>query len=185
MEHCARPAAEADLGDLRRLWDQAVAELDGQRGGWSLAGGLWRDDLDAFLGHALAGGDGDRLMVLGTSRGRPVGVASLMADRDRREPLGVLELIYVEPPSRRTGIAAAMLQLVLDRCEEWGVAGLDAPALPGNRTAKSFFERLGMRARLLVMHRTTGAPPEDHDASHVDRAADGQGPADVGPPAGG
>ncbi|MDE3204624.1 MAG: GNAT family N-acetyltransferase, partial [Acidobacteriota bacterium] len=122
MEHGARPAAAADLGDLRRLWDQAVTELDGQRGGWSLAGGLWRADLDAFLGYALAGGDdGDRLMVLGTDRGRPVGLASLMADRDRREPLGVLELIYVEPPSRRTGIAAAMLQLALERCEAWGV----------------------------------------------------------------
>ncbi len=154
----ARPATEADLGSLERLWRQAVAELDGQRGGWSLAGSLWRDDLPRFLRAAL--GDGDRFLALGMSpAGSPVGLASLAADRSRPEPLGQLELIYVEPEARQGGVAAAMLSLVLERCTVWAMTGLDAPALPGNRAAKSFFERQGMQARMLVMHRPLGDSP--------------------------
>ena len=149
----ARPARDADLEDLERLWTQAVAELDGQRGGWSLAGSLWREDLAQFLHRALHNPDGPRLLVLGLADGLPVGLASLRAERDRREPLGQLELIYVEPTARQSGVASAMLALAVARCDEWGVAGLDAPALPGNRAAKSFFERQGMQARMLTMHR--------------------------------
>jgi GNAT superfamily N-acetyltransferase len=153
----ARPAAETDLPALARLWQEAVAELDGQRGGWSLAGSLSRSDLTAFLVGALA--DPDRLLVLGEIDAEPVGLASLWADRTRREPLGQLELIFVEPEARRVGVAEAMLSVVVARCEEWGMAGLDAPALPGNRAAKSFFETQRMQARLLVMHRPLGSGP--------------------------
>lgn len=159
MEEIARPARQSDLDDLERLWKQAVAELDGQRGGWSLAGSLWRDDLAEFLRSALQGADGTHLLVVGLAGGRPVGLASLRADRDRREVLGQIELIYVEPAARQAGVAAAMLGVVVRCCEEWGVAGLDAPALPGNRAAKSFFERQGMQARMLIMHRPFVPPP--------------------------
>lgn len=153
----ARPAAEDDLAALARLWEEAVAELDGQRGGWALAGSLWRPDLPAFLALALT--DPDRFLAVGELDATPVGLASLWADRSRREPLGQLELIFVEPEVRQEGVAEAMLSLVVARCEEWGMAGLDAPALPGNRAAKSFFETQRMQARLLVMHRPLGAPP--------------------------
>lgn len=147
----ARPATAADLDDLVRLWEHAVAELDGQRGGSPLAGSLWRPDLTAFLRSALA--DADRDLVLGLIDDSPVGLASVWADRSRREPLGQLELIFVEPSGRQVGVAEAMLSVVTARCVAWGMAGLDAPALPGNRSAKSFFETQGMQARLLVMHR--------------------------------
>jgi GNAT superfamily N-acetyltransferase len=150
----ARPAVEADLPALVRLWQEAVTELDGQRGGGPLAGRLWRSDPASFLVDALA--DPDRLVVLGEIDTVPVGLASLWADRTRREPLGQLELIFVEPDARKVGVAEAMLAVVVARCEEWGMAGLDAPALPGNRAAKSFFEAQRMQARLLVMHRPLG-----------------------------
>jgi GNAT superfamily N-acetyltransferase len=65
-------------------------------------------------------------------------------------------LIFVEPNARQVGVAGSMLAAVVERCEEWGMAGLDAPALPGNRSAKAFFETQGMQARLLVMHRRLG-----------------------------
>ena len=159
MEQSARPATEADLDDLVALWERAVAELDGQRGGGALAGSLSRPDLRRFVGQALS--DRDRLMVVGLIDEVAVGMASLVADRDRREPIGVLELIYVEPNARSVGVAAAMLSLAVARCREWGMTGLDAPALPGNRSAKSFFETEGMQARLLIMHRPIGGP--DHD----------------------
>lgn len=153
MEESARPATEADLDDLVRLWQNAVDELDGQRGGGPLAGSLSRSDLRRFVVEAL--GDEQRCLVLGLIDDVAVGVASLRADRDRPElePIGVLELIYVEPRARSVGVAAAMLSLVVERCREWGMTGVDAPALPGNRSAKSFFETQGMQARLLIMHR--------------------------------
>jgi hypothetical protein len=34
-----------------------------------------------------------------------------------------------------------------------GCVGVDAPALPGSRSAKAFFEDNGFIARMLVMHR--------------------------------
>lgn len=155
----ARPAAEGDLADLATLWTHAVEELDGQRGGWALAGSLHRADLDHFLRAGLD--DPDRLLAVGLIDDVPVGVASLRADRDRREPLGWLELIYVEPKARQVGVAEVMLALVTARCREWGMAGLDAPALPGNRSAKSFFETQGMQARLLTMHRPLEAEGDE------------------------
>jgi GNAT superfamily N-acetyltransferase len=147
----ARPATDADLDELAGLWARALAELDGQRGGWALAGRLHRADLPGFLHDAL--GQSDRLLIVGLAGGVASGLASLRAVRRRREPLGELELIYVDPAARQSGVASAMLEVAVARCREWGMHGLDAPALPGNRAAKSFFETQGMQARLLIMHR--------------------------------
>lgn len=152
----ARPANPADVVDLVRLWDQAVSELDGQRGGWLLAGSLDRPDLEGFLTGAIS--DPQRLLVLGFIDAVPVGVASTFVDRLRREPVANLELIFVEASARQVGVAEAMLEVVTAWAGSIGVVGIDAPALPGNRSAKSFFEVHGFQARLLVMHRPgTGA----------------------------
>lgn len=153
----ARPASEDDLDRLAQLWREAVAELHGQRGGGRLAGSLTRLDLPGFLAAALH--DPDRLLVLGLSDGTSVGLASAWADRDRPDPVGQLELIYVEPAARLSGVARAMLSVVEQHCAVWGMTGVDAPALPGSRSAKSFFERSGMQARLLIMHRPLGEHP--------------------------
>jgi GNAT superfamily N-acetyltransferase len=149
----ARPAIASELADLARLWTEAVAELEGQRGGRPLADTLTRNDLYGYLDDAL--GDPESLVVVGLIDETPVGIASLRADRRRDLPLGKLELLYVEPEARGVGVADAMLALVADKCREWDVAGIDAPALPGNRGAKSFFEAHGFTARLLLMHRST------------------------------
>lgn len=152
----ARPAGPDDLDHLNRLWTHAVAELEGQRGGGPLAGTLTRDDLDGWLRAALI--DSDRLLLLGTVDDEPVGVASLWAERDRADPLGQLELLFVEPGFRKIGVAEAMVDLAVERCLLWGMTGIDAPALPGNRNAKSFFEVHGFQARLLIMHRRFPPP---------------------------
>lgn len=155
----ARPATPGDLDDLRRMWELAVAEIDGPRGGSLLAGALARPDLDRFLTEALS--DPDRLLVLGFIDDVPVGLGSAYVERDRREPLTNLELIYTEPEARQVGVGEAMLELVADWSASRGAAGLDAPALPGNRSAKSFFETQGFQARLLVMHRPGGGARAD------------------------
>lgn len=152
----ARASGLDDLDELITLWEAAVAELDGQRGGFLLAGALTRPDLRGYLKAAV--GDPDRLVVIGLLDGVSMGFASAYAERSRREPVGVLEMIYVEPAARQVGVAEVMVELVLSWCRNHQLVGLDAPALPGNRAAKSFFEDQGFQARLLVMHRSVGEP---------------------------
>jgi GNAT superfamily N-acetyltransferase len=159
----ARLATASDIDALAALWELSVAELDGQRGGALLAGSLDRKDLRGFLAGAL--NDPDRAMALGLIDDVAVGLASVVADRTQPEPVGVLEVIYVEPTARQVGVAEAMLETVLGWCRGVGLVGVDAPALPGNRAAKAFFEGQGFLARLLIMHRAVGAPVEDDDGS--------------------
>jgi GNAT superfamily N-acetyltransferase len=162
----AREANSADVAVLAGLWESAMAELDGQRGGFLLAGSLIRSDLPATLHEAL--NDPDRLLVVGLIDDVPVGFAAADCDRNRREPLCQIQVIYVEPNARQVGVAEAVLQLVMAWAESKGCVGVDAPALPGNRPAKAFFEGQGFLARLLVMHHAVppvGGPPvsKSHD----------------------
>lgn len=154
----ARPATPADTETLAGLWDRAVAELEGQRGGSLLAGALARPDTASFLARAL--GDPERILVLGFIDHVAVGLASAYVDRMRREPVTTLELIYTDPQARQVGVGEAMLDAVTAWSGDQGVAGMDAPALPGNRAAKSFFETHGFQARLLLMHRPPGRGQE-------------------------
>lgn len=147
----ARPAAPSDGEHLVRLWRQALAELDGQRGGALLAGGLARLDLPGWLSDAVA--DPERAVVVGLIDDTPVGLASASVAPMGGDRLGILDLIYVEPTARQIGVGEAMLSEIVSWCDRLGLAGLDAPALPGSRPAKSFFEDNGFQARLLVMHR--------------------------------
>jgi GNAT superfamily N-acetyltransferase len=147
----ARAATAADIPVLTTLWELAVAELDGQRGGALLAGTLVTPEpLAVALEQALA--IQDRLLVLGSTEEVDVGFAFVRCDRARREPVGVIEAVYVEPSARLIGVGEAILELVVSWCAERGCRGVDAPALPGSRPAKAFFEDHGFVARLLVMH---------------------------------
>ena len=147
----ARPATPADIGTLAGLWEGAVSELDGQRGGSLLAGALIQADTASFLARAMT--DPERIVVLGFIDDVAVGLASAHLDRTGREPVTTLELIYTDPLARQVGVGEAMLDVVTAWSGDRGAAGVDAPALPGNRAAKSFFETQGFQARLLVMHR--------------------------------
>ena len=149
MEH-ARQADATDLEFIAELWSEAVAELDGQRGGPLLAGSLAREELAGELQRSQQ--DQDRLLVVGMIDGVSVGFASAFCDRLRREPVAAVELIYVQPAARQVGVAEAIVNEVMRWASERGCVGVDAPALPGSRQAKAFFEDNGFTARLLVMH---------------------------------
>jgi GNAT superfamily N-acetyltransferase len=147
----ARVATASDLDFIAELWERAVAELDGQRGGALLAGSLYRSDPKAALQAAFD--DPERLLVIGSIEEVAVGFASALCDRERREPVGVIEIVYVDPAARQVGVAEAMVKVVMDWSVKLGCVGVDAPALPGSRSAKAFFEDNGFIARMLVMHR--------------------------------
>jgi GNAT superfamily N-acetyltransferase len=150
----ARPAVTGDIDALARLWDAAVGELDGQRGGALLAGVLTRPEVAAYLTEAIE--NPDHLVVVGMIDEVQVGLASVVCQRDRREIVGNLELVYVDPAARQVGVAELMLEVVIAWCRRAGCIGIDAPALPGNRAAKTFFEGKGFLARLLLMHYPLG-----------------------------
>lgn len=147
----ARAASAADLDRVASLWARAIEEVTALRGGQLLARSWHRDNLEAELAAILA--CPDRHLVVGQFEQVTVGFASAACDKGSGAAIGVVELLYVEPPARQVGVGEAMLEELLSWCRRMGCAGVDAPALPGSRAAKSFFEDNGFVARLLVMHR--------------------------------
>jgi GNAT superfamily N-acetyltransferase len=147
-------ARRAEAGDLARLIEldaEARAGLVTQRGGILRL----RREVNPFDPAALD--DQRALVVVGVINEVIIGFASVAAETlgDGGE-LAVLGGLYVEPDGREVGVGEAMMDLVLAWCEERGSGGIDAVALPGDRATKNFFERYGLTARAIVVHRALG-----------------------------
>jgi GNAT superfamily N-acetyltransferase len=67
-------------------------------------------------------------------------------------PIGLIEVLYVEPGARGVGVGEAIVSVLVEHFEAFGCVGVDAQALPGSREAKAFFETHGFVTRALVMH---------------------------------
>lgn len=148
----ARPAEAGDITRLSELARVARAEMDPLRGGPVFLNREARPEpVDDSLSAALAADD--QFVVAGTVNDFVVGysVARLEPLRDGQR-LGVIEDLFVEEGARGVGVGEAMMNLVLGWFSALDVMGVDALALPGDRTTKNFFERSGFTARLLVMH---------------------------------
>lgn len=152
-EEACRPATPADLPRLAELAEQAVEEHRGQKGGevWARTEGRvapFQPRLATELASEL------HLVVVGTLDGYPLGYAvarlDTLADGGR---LGVLTDLYAEPVGREVGVGEVMMDVVLDWCRGQGCFGVDSLALPGDRSTKNFFERAGLVARAIVVHR--------------------------------
>jgi ribosomal protein S18 acetylase RimI-like enzyme len=152
-----RVASTADLGRVAELAGAMTEALEARRGGDLLLGPLRPtgdqvvDGLGALLGRP------DALLLVGTLDGAAVGFAvSTVEDYDGALRRGRLAACWVEPEARGVGLG----RLLLDRSMAWmveqGCLGVDGPALPGDRAAKSFYEAAGFKARLLTMHRELG-----------------------------
>jgi GNAT superfamily N-acetyltransferase len=149
-----RRASPGDADRLASLAAAARAELVSRRGGDLLVAAHPAPSADALVAEM---GDPGRLVLAGTLDGYPVGYlrAHVEALADGRR-LGVIEEVYVEPDARGVGVGEALVAAALAWCRGHDCAGVDAPALPGDREAKNFFETHGFSARLLVMHRAVG-----------------------------
>jgi GNAT superfamily N-acetyltransferase len=153
------PAGPDDTPALAALWRAAIEDLQGRRGGALLADSLARPEpLEEWMERALR--DPGRRLVIGTFDTAVVGFGSARRDGAPRSPLGVVEVLYVEPAARTVGVGEAIMDELVQWCARQGCMGVDAPALPGSRAAKAFFEDHGFVTRLLVMHHTLG---EDDD----------------------
>ncbi len=151
-----RAATAADLDALEHLARAARAELGEERGGpmWQLLHGRpepLRDTLAADLAEVAAD---TGIVLLGTWDDVPAGYAAA-----HRDVLGdgtmvaVVSDIYVEPGFRGVGLGEALMDELVHWAETHGCRGIDALALPGMRHSKNFFERFGLTARAILVHR--------------------------------
>jgi len=159
----ARVATVADLPDLVALAGACVAELGPTRGGR-----LWeaRDFRARPYESSLRADlhDEQVFVAVGTFDGAVLGYIVVRTEALRGG--GVLARttdLYVEPEARGVGIGEAMMDLVLAWCRDRSCTGIDAGALPGNRATKNFFERFGLVARAIVVHRSLEHEPAGDD----------------------
>jgi len=156
LDDGVRPATPADAPRLRELSAQLLTELLARRGGPLLfESDPWATDGSGLADRvAAAVGDPDRLVIVGTLDEAVSGFAcGRVAERGGRGCHGHLDACYVEPEGRGVGIGHLLLEALLAWFESRGAVGVDGIALPGDRSAKNFFESAGFKARMLTMHR--------------------------------
>jgi GNAT superfamily N-acetyltransferase len=66
---------------------------------------------------------------------------------------GILDACFVDPDVREVGVGRAILDLMTAWLVAQGCRGVDAQALPGQRSTKAFYEAAGFKARLITMHK--------------------------------
>jgi GNAT superfamily N-acetyltransferase len=166
-----RTATPDDLALVRDLWHAFSAEIPDAE---------WRDDDSEDdlreLEEAIATG----VVLLADEVG--LAVATKQGER-----LGFLDVLYVRPESRGSGIAAELTREAASRLRERGVDMLELEVLASNEEARAVYERWGFAPVELTLAtpvdalverlgRTTGGPTfgsihvQTDDASAVERA---------------
>jgi ribosomal protein S18 acetylase RimI-like enzyme len=133
-----RPATADDLPLVRELWSAFEHEVPDEP---------WReDDLEedlAWLEQAIK----QEIVLLGDDDG-------LAVARRKGDKLGFLEVVYVRPEARRSGLGAELVREVVTRLREAGAERLELEVLESNEEARAIYERWGLKPVEL----TLGAP---------------------------
>jgi ADP-ribose pyrophosphatase YjhB (NUDIX family)/N-acetylglutamate synthase-like GNAT family acetyltransferase len=147
----AARAEATQLGRLAELAGQAARDAGDRRGGALLleASPLAHPEL-ALPGYLEADG---HLLLAGSFAGVVVGLAAARLVASADGPLGVVDLVYVEPDARRVGVGDALMESLVAWADDEGCAGLDVSVLPGDRASKALLETWGFTARALTLHR--------------------------------
>jgi len=124
-----RPATADDLPLVRELWTAFNAEIPDEP---------WREDdlaedLD-WLEQAVK----EEIVLLADEDG-------LAVARRRGEKLGFLEVVYVRPKARGTGVAAELVHEAASRLSEAGAEMLELEVLASNAEARAIYERWGFK----------------------------------------
>lgn len=177
----ARVANATDLDRLVELAREAIEELRPTKGGdvWARTAGR-AEPVDEALRSGLT--DHDHLVVVGSVDDAVVGygVARFNELRDGGR-LGVIGDLFVEPDFRGVGVGEAMMNVLVEWCEEQGCFGVDSVALPGNRATKNFFESFGLVARAIVVHKAFTVDDEAFEDPHAVERDAGPGDDDDAP----
>ncbi len=153
MKVTARPATEADLDTLTRLYRSLETEMVALHAMWPVADGLDEPVRDSF---ATALSDPDTVVLIGEIDGYPFGfllarVERLLAQSDGGR-VGAIRLIFVDHDAREVAVGETMRDMALEMLRERGITRFDAHVLPGHRLVKNFFESGGFSARSIIMH---------------------------------
>lgn len=152
MEH-ARFATAHDLEAIGGIADAIAADLPDKRGGPLFlrreSGGDARVRAQAQIDAA------DGFAVVGTYDDVVFGYAIVQIETlDDGGLLARVDDLAVDAEVRGSGIGEAMMNLVMDTARARGCFGIDSRALPGDRHTKNFFESFGLKARMLVVHKS-------------------------------
>ncbi|MEO1064050.1 MAG: GNAT family N-acetyltransferase [Actinomycetota bacterium] len=152
MNLTVRVAIEDDVEVLAQLATEAVDEQRDARGGpvWSV-----RETRPAPYGPSLRDSivDDEQLVVVGEIDGVIVGYGACHAEQLRDgSTLGIIDDLFVLAGARGVSVGEEMMHLLVQWCRARRCRGIDALALPGNRSTKNFFETFGFTARALVVH---------------------------------
>jgi GNAT superfamily N-acetyltransferase len=155
----ARLAQREDADRCAQLCREALAAIDTARGGALFA----RREIGLVAKALLRPGGLDRLLadarrrvLVGTVDDAVVGLAIGRIEAVGENSIGALDACYVEPEARGVGVGRALVDQLVAWFVQRGCRGVDAPALPGDRDTKNFFEAAGFKARLITMHRALG-----------------------------
>ena len=151
MIHVAtRSAAGDDIPLMMRILGEAEGEIEKWRGGKVLWESRPSDSLAELLERCLA--RDDMLCLLGTLDDVPVSIGlATQAKLANGDPIAKIQILYVLEGARGVGAGAAIMAEVAAWAETKGCIGIDATALPGDRSTKNFFESHGMSARALTL----------------------------------
>ena len=130
-----RPATADDLPLVRELWRAFEAEIP--EPSW------YDDDLEQDL-EWLAGAVRDETVLLADDIG--LAVALMKGTR-----LGFLEMLYVRPQARGTGLARELTREAAARLKERGAEVLELDVLASNAHARAVYERWGFQTSELTL----------------------------------
>lgn len=150
------------LQEHLRWWSEAVGDgpwpndrIEAHLDQHDLVGVHWRD-------LQRASGSADCFVRVACDAQRPIGVVSaeLRQDRYLRTPLGVISWIFVDPSSRRQGIADRLLEAAEGWMTWRDVDGRELFVTAANEPALSTYRKRGYRS---VDLRMLGPPPGPRD----------------------
>lgn len=153
VDEAARLATSDDLAAIGMIAADVAAETEEKRGGPLFLRRESGGDAAARARDILASESG--FAVIGTYDNVPFGYALVQIEEfDDGGRLARIDDLAVQAEARGSGIGEAIMNLVVDEATSRSCFGIDSRALPGDRETKNFFESFGLKARLLVVHRS-------------------------------
>ena len=142
----ARPATPADTEITAALAQQAMVTVRDERGGrWHLDHDSDAKDPQTRDVHAVQ--TADQQLVVGCIEGVVVGYGMAYLSPTIDGQLCMIDELVVHPRAQAIGVGSEILAQV----RSWAIAtscqAIESQVLPGNRAAKNFFERVGMKTR--------------------------------------
>ena len=122
-----RTATPDDLALVRELWRAFEAEIPDAE---------WRDDDSQDDARALEQAIGEDVVLLADDVG--LAVATKKGER-----MGFLDIVYVRPKARRSGVAAELVREAAAQLRARGADVLELEVLASNGDARSVYERWG------------------------------------------